>query len=349
MPQITIVFFPVYHLYLWFMQEIVTKPANDSTTIIGQSPKFVAALNIARRAARSNANIFISGECGAGKEVFANFIHNNSLRAAGPFIAFNCAAIPESLLESELFGHAKGAFTGAQDKKIGLFEEAHEGTLFLDEIGDLSLSLQAKLLRVIQEKQIKRLGENHFRTINARIISATHKNILQEVLADRFREDLFYRLNVVPLAIPALRDRPEDIIPLAEAFLARFAFENQSIARSFSSDAINYLLENQWKGNVRELENTIERAVVLATDYELRAIDLITPMADTQCNHNDEFQAKGTHRFILDFKDHLPSLDETIQKYIDFAVSFNGGAKDRTAKEIGIDRKTLYKRLRQES
>ena len=159
--------------------------------IIGKSPKFVAALDVARRVAKSKTNIFLSGESGTGKEVFARFIHQESFSAKGPFIAINCSALPENLLESELFGHAKGSFTGAFEKKIGLFEAAENGTLFLDEIGDLSLPLQAKLLRVLQEKKIKRVGENQFRDINARVISATHKNLAEEITAERFREDLF--------------------------------------------------------------------------------------------------------------------------------------------------------------
>lgn len=328
------------------LRERVKATTFSSSGIVGRSPKFLAALEVARRVAKSNANIFISGESGTGKELFARYIHNESKRSKGPFIAINCSAIPENLLESELFGHAKGAFTGAQDKKIGLFEEAQDGTLFLDEIGDLSPNLQAKLLRVLQEKKIKRVGENQFRAINARIISATHKNLAQEIHAERFREDLFYRLSVIPLLIPPLRDRSDDILPLAESFLKRFALENGSVARSFSKDAIKYLLENNWRGNVRELENAVERAVVLAMEAEVKASDFIPSMIDESRVDEMLNDDKSTNRFTLPFQGRLPTLEEMTRKYIEFAVMFNDGARDRTAKEIGIDRKTLYKRLR---
>ena len=314
--------------------------------LIGKSPKFIAALDVARRVARSKTNIFISGESGTGKEVFARFIHNEGVTAKGPFIAINCSAIPENLLESELFGHAKGAFTGAHDKKIGLFEAAENGTLFLDEIGDLSPSLQAKLLRVLQEKKIKRVGENQFRDINARVISATHKNLAEEIKAGLFREDLFYRLSVIPIAIPPLRNRIEDIVPLAEYFLKKFALENSSPAKFFSKSAIKYLLESHWRGNVRELENGVERAVVLASMPEVQATDFSRSILDGDASPKQDGQLTGPNQFIISFEQDLPSLNQVIQKYIEFAVSHQGGAKDSTAKAIGIDRKTLYKKLR---
>ncbi len=317
--------------------------------IIGKSPKFIAALDVARRVARSKTNIFISGESGTGKEVFARFIHNEGSTVKGPFIAINCSAIPENLLESELFGHAKGAFTGAHDKKIGLFEAAENGTLFLDEIGDLSLSLQAKLLRVLQEKKIKRVGENQFRDINARVISATHKNLAEEIKQGTFREDLFYRLSVIPINIPPLRSRAEDIIPLAEYFLKKFAVENSSPAKFFSKSAIKYLLESNWRGNVRELENGVERAVVLASKPEVQATDFSRSILDGDEAPVRQIQTSLENQFVISFDHELPTLDHVIQKYVEFAVSHHGGAKDSTAKAIGIDRKTLYKKLKIES
>jgi two-component system response regulator HydG len=184
-------------------------------------------------------------------------------------VAINCSAIPENLLESELFGHAKGAFTGAIDKKMGLFEEADGGTLFLDEIGDLSLPLQAKLLRVLQEKEIKRVGENQPRAIDVRVIAATHKDLRHEVQEKRFREDLFFRLNVIPIKIPPLRDRREDILPLAEFFLKKFNVLNGTHITGFKKNAKEFLLIQPWRGNVRELENSIERAVVLSSGNEI--------------------------------------------------------------------------------
>lgn len=315
--------------------------------IIGRSPGFLAALDVSRRVAKSTANIFIFGESGTGKEVIAKFIHSESNRKRGPFVAINCAAIPENLLESELFGHAKGAFTGAIAKKIGLFEEAENGTLFLDEIGDLSMPLQAKLLRVLQEKKIKRVGENQARPINARIISATHKTLHEEVTAGRFREDLYFRLNVIPIRVPALRDRKEDIVPLSEHFLKRFASINESPARSFSKDALQYLLDRPWKGNVRELENSIERAVVLCAIDTIQREDLqvdrhgptsfSAAQQPTATSQSEEFPFSEEGRLI--------TLHELTQRYIEHALAKNGGAKDKTARDLGIDRKTLYRRI----
>lgn len=331
------------------LRERVKSSKINESKIIGRSPKFLEALDIAKRVAKSSASIFITGESGTGKEIFAKFIHNESARHKGPFVAINCSAIPESLLESELFGHAKGAFTGAQEKKIGLFEEAQDGSLFLDEIGDLSLSLQAKLLRVLQEKKIKRVGENQDRPINCRIISATHKNLATEVEENKFREDLFFRLNVIPISLPPLRERQEDLLPLAESFLRKFALENGSPAKSFSKDAIKFILENRWRGNVRELENSVERAVVLSTDAEVN-LDNLLPLSSGLNPTTEKPNGKADKNvFSIRYESQLPTLDEVVNKYIEFAVEKNSGARDKTAKEIGIDRKTLYKRLKPET
>lgn len=314
--------------------------------IIGRSPKFVKALDLARRVAKSAANVFITGESGTGKELVARLIHASSPRRKGPFVAINCSAIPENLLESELFGHAKGAFTGAQDKKLGLFEEAEDGTIFLDEIGDLSLTLQAKLLRVLQERKIKRVGENQSRNVNARVISATHKNLLQEVTGGRFREDLYFRLNVIPINVPSLRERKEDIVPLAEHFLRKYAALNNSPAQSFAKDALQFLFEKPWRGNVRELENTIERSVVLCTGEEITKGDLLL---EEQSFHIEEsqFPESSESDFPICPEGKLWSLHELTQRYIQYALSKNNGAKDKTAKDLGIDRKTLYRRVQQ--
>lgn len=322
---------------------------NPNGAIIGKSPKFLDALNISKRVAPSTTNIFISGESGTGKEVFAKYIHSESARKKGPFVAINCSAIPENLLESELFGHAKGAFTGAQEKKIGLFEEAEDGTLFLDEIGDLSLPLQAKILRVLQEKKIKRVGENQQRNVNCRIISATHKDLMIEIKNGRFREDLYFRLKVIPVHLPPLRERKEDILPLAESFLRKFAIENGSSVKKFSSEAIEFLLSNSWRGNVRELENAVERAVVIATGDEIVKKDFMLEQFESQevafpvKNQMPGFEEDGF--YIPYTPDNIMSLDEVMNRYIDFTVKKNNGARDKTAREIGIDRKTLYKRL----
>jgi DNA-binding NtrC family response regulator len=311
--------------------------------IIGKSPGFRQALDLAKRVSSSNANIFISGESGTGKEVIAKAIHNLGIRKKQPFVAINCSAIPENLLESELFGHAKGSFTGASEKKVGLFEEAGDGTLFLDEIGDLSLPLQAKLLRVLQERKIKRIGENQYRPINARIISATHKDLRSEVANHRFREDLFFRLNVIPIKIPPLRDRKEDIIPLSEFFLKKYTALNNSPAKSFSKGSLEKLLNSSWKGNVRELENTIERAVVLCTSAIIQAEDL----TDTEIFES----ALPLSGAVFDFRqltgDKILTIDEIVKLYIQHVLNLNHGAKEKTAKDLSIDRKTLYRKLQE--
>lgn len=315
--------------------------------IIGKSPKFLRALDLARRVSSSSAHVLVTGESGTGKEVVAKAIHQFGSRKKGPFVAINCSAIPENLLEAELFGYAKGAFTGAVEKRVGLFEEAAGGTLFLDEIGDLSLPLQAKLLRVLQDKKIKRLGENQTRTIDTRVVSATHKNLRQEVMEGRFREDLFFRLNVIPISLPPLRDRKEDVVPLSEFFLKKHAALNRVGVKGFTKAATEYLLKNQWKGNVRELENVVERAVVLSKGSQIDLTDLNfeEEMAEER-KTSVEFMHGDQPRFVVSDEKILP-LDELINKYIVFALSLNQGAKDRTAKDLGVDRKTLYRRVRE--
>lgn len=315
--------------------------------IIGKSPKFLEALEMARKVASSNANIFITGESGTGKEVFARFIHNQSKNQKGPIVAINCSAIPDNLIESELFGHAKGSFTGAHDKRIGLFEEAQNGTLFLDEIGDLSLPLQAKILRVLQEHKVKRIGENQDRAINCRIISATNRNLPIEIKEHRFREDLFFRLDVIPIHLPPLRERKEDILRLSEFFLRKFSSENSSESKYLSYDAMKFLYNNDWRGNIRELENTIERAIILSVGEEI-SLDNLMPLSnnfhfvsDLSLNSND------SNNFYVECHSQLPLLEQIIQRYIEFAVLRTGGARDKAAREIGIDRKALYKRLKQ--
>lgn len=323
--------------------------------IIGRSPGLLRAIDLAKRVADSSANVLISGETGAGKEVIAKAIHGFGARKEHPFIAINCSAIPENLLESELFGHAKGSFTGASEKKIGLFEEAGEGTLFLDEIGDLSLPLQAKLLRTLQEKRIKRIGENQFRQVNARIISATHKDLRQEVKEKRFREDLFFRMNVIPIHLPPLRQRKEDILPMAEFFLKKFSALNGKKIEGFQKSALEYLLKHQWPGNVRELENSIERAVVLCEANSLTASDLVLDYLNSPVGFTEESEllknavpapAENSGFYGLVKEDEqLITLEELTNRYLSYALEKNHGAKDKTARDLGIDRKTLYRRL----
>jgi transcriptional regulator with GAF, ATPase, and Fis domain len=226
------------------------------------------------KVAASNATVLIQGETGTGKERVAETIHLHSTRHDGPFVRMNCASLPDNLLESELFGHEKGAFTGADQMRIGRFELANDGTLFLDEVGNMSASTQAKVLRAIQNQEFERLGGNRTIKVDVRIVAATNINLEQAIKEGRFREDLYYRLNVVNIAIPPLRDRREDISPLAEHFLQRFANELRANVKAFSAESVKALQEYRWPGNVRELENTIERAVLMCEGSFIGPADL---------------------------------------------------------------------------
>jgi DNA-binding NtrC family response regulator len=315
-------------------------PKNVLEKFVFKSQKMINILDIAKRVSDSSATVLIHGESGTGKEVIARAIHQLGRYKEKPFIAINCSAIPENLLESELFGHAKGSFTGAIDKKIGLFEEAGDGILFLDEIGDLSASLQAKLLRVLQEKKIKRVGENDYIDINVRVLVATHKDLKKAVEDGSFREDLYFRLNVIPIAIPPLRERPDDIIPLAQLFLKKFAKENNNRTLTFSKDAIDHMLHFPWQGNVRELENAIERAAVLATGNEITSAEL-PQLEDTFSNKN----SLDTLFQPLLARQDFPTLEEISNSYIQFVVKNTNSTKEHIAGILGIDRKTLYRRM----
>jgi DNA-binding NtrC family response regulator len=329
------------------LRAVVSGDTGPLQGVVGKSPRFLRALDLAKRVANSSAHVLITGESGTGKEVVAKAIHQFGTRKKGPFVAINCSAIPENLLEAELFGYTKGAFTGAVEKRIGLFEEAVGGTLFLDEIGDLSLPLQAKLLRVLQDKKIKRLGENQTRSVDVRVISATHKNLRQEAQEGRFREDLFFRLNVIPINLPPLRERKEDIMPLSEFFLKKHGVLNRTSVKGFTKAATEFLLKNLWKGNVRELENMIERAVVLCKGTAIDVGDLCFDEDFSEDRRpTSEVIATSHNQFVISEEKILP-LDQLINKYIVFALGLNQGAKDRTAKDLGVDRKTLYRRVRE--
>lgn len=307
--------------------------------IIGKSPRFLEVLEMARRVAASSANVLITGESGTGKEVIARLIHDLSVRHKKTFVPINCSAIPEPLLESELFGYARGAFTGAHCSRQGLFEEADGGTLFLDEIGDLDLHLQAKLLRVLQEKKVKRVGENHYRPLNLRIVSATHNDLEENVEERRFREDLYFRLKVVSIRMPPLRERPEDILPLARHFLDKFLQRYQMPAKNWGREVEDFLVSRPWSGNVRELENSIERAVVLSPGPEIPLKIFLEDIPDKdeslESIFERLFQAQG--RFL--------SLEELNQAYISFVLKTNRGAREKSSRDLGIDRKTLYRKL----
>ena len=275
----------------------------------------------------------ITGESGVGKELIARAIHENSRRSDFPFVSVNCSAIPESLLESELFGHSKGSFTGASRERKGLFEEASGGTLFLDEIGDLNLLLQSKLLRVLQEKKVRLVGDNKMRNVDVRIISATNKNLIQEVKNGNFREDLYYRLNVIPLHVPPLRQRKEDIPILANYFLEKFSKKNERGVLGFTEAAKKKLSHMHFKGNVRELQNVIERSVVLSHGKWITDADI--PVTET-FDDNDLVYEVGAD---------LPTLKSVEDRYIKSVLKKMNGEKLAAAKVLGISRRTLYRRL----
>jgi DNA-binding NtrC family response regulator len=377
---------------------VLRRTIADSQTVTGgiiaKSPSLLKAIELAKRVAPSDATVLITGESGTGKEVFARLIHRASHRAEQPFVAINCSAIPENLLESELFGHAKGSFTGAEFNRAGIFEEANGGTLFLDEIGDMPPQLQSKLLRVIQERKIKRVGENTYRDVDVRIIAATLRNLGNEVKAKRFREDLFYRLNVIPIRLPSLRERKEDILPLAKYFLERFVTRYSKNVQGFTREAAEWMLSHVWKGNVRELENSIERAAVVSLGTAIGLEDLRFEALDSSIAGPDvpesgltseagEFamptevataapvssgiEASLLEEFVKESErvpqpaaeaapvEHslIPSvlegepvtLADLELRYIREVLERCEGVKDRAAKILGIDRKTLYRKL----
>lgn len=303
--------------------------------MIGKSKSMREVFNLIDRVAKASANVLIMGESGTGKEVVARAIHERGDRANGPFVAINCTAIPEALLESELFGHAKGSFTGAIARKKGLFEEAEGGTIFLDEIGDMDPSLQAKLLRVIQEKRIRPVGDTEVKEIDVRIVSATHKDLVRAVREGRFREDLYYRLSVIPISIPPLRHRKEDIPLLANFFLIKYASANHSPVKGFTSSAMNRLVNFRWEGNVRELENLVERMVVLA-QRELIDLDDV-PLAENRSP--DDVMAQATSD--------TPTLEQLEKRYILHILEKVGGRKEKAAQILGINRRTLYRKERE--
>jgi transcriptional regulator with GAF, ATPase, and Fis domain len=246
----------------------------DFDRIVGSSPALQKVLDIVKKVAKSNTTVLIRGETGTGKELIAGATHHNSLRASRNFVKVNCAALQENLLESELFGHEKGAFTGADKQRIGRFEQADGGTLFLDEIGDMSASTQAKILRVLQEHEFERLGGTRTLRVDVRLIAATNRDLNAMVQAAQFREDLYYRLNVVSIEMPPLRERKEDIVPLANAFIRKFAGELKKKIDGIEPEAQKMLMRYNWPGNIRELENTIERAMLLAEGRAIASGDL---------------------------------------------------------------------------
>lgn len=301
--------------------------------LIGYSVQMEKIVALARKVAQSQVNVLLTGESGTGKEMVARAIHQCSNRHRKPFVAINCAAIPRELLESELFGHSRGAFTGATSTRRGLFEEAHEGTILLDEIGDLPLSMQAKILRLLQTKQVKPLGQNHYKEVDVRVIAATHKNLKSLISQGEFREDLYYRLNVMPIHIPPLRDRREDILPLVEHFLARISETSQLPKKALSSGARDKLLRLPWTGNVRELSNVVERATVLAEGQTITSGDILY-----------EERVEQTTLSIESFFKAGLTLKEVERTYIHYVLEQTENKKEAAIRILGIDRKTLYRK-----
>jgi DNA-binding NtrC family response regulator len=302
---------------------------------IARSDAMREVLSLVTRVAGSTASVLVTGESGTGKELIARAIHYNSPRAAGAFVAVNLAAVPETLIESELFGHKKGAFTDARADRMGLFAEANGGTIFLDEIGELALPLQAKLLRVLQEHEIRPLGATRMQKVDVRVVAATNRR-LEAMLADgSFREDLYYRLNVIQLDLPPLRARPEDIIPLAEHFLMEAGAKARPPRRfRLAADAQNILLAYGWPGNVRELENVIERGIALCQSEVIGAEDLPGHVKERK---PADFLAAALARRM--------SVAELEREYIERVLEDEGGNKTRAAQRLGLDRKTLYRKL----
>ncbi len=310
-------------------------------TIIGESENFKQTITLTKRLAPTAVSVLLTGESGTGKELLARALHYHSTRAHKPFVAVNLGAIPANLIESELFGHTKGAFTDATSDRRGMFGEAHEGTLFLDEIGELPVSMQATLLRVLQEKEIRPLGASTYQTVDVRIIAATNRDLVQQMATGEFREDLYYRINVVEIGVPPLRKRQKDILLLSEHFL-RERTKTDSVQKTnldklftLSKSAKQCLLQYSWPGNVRELENAITHAATLTTSDEIQPEDF-----------PDHIRNKTTKNTILQHANgsHL-TLAELERAYIHMVLADEGGHKTNTAKRLGLDRKTLYRKL----
>jgi two-component system, NtrC family, response regulator HydG len=306
--------------------------------IIGRSPAMLATMEIVRQAAPSDATVLLEGESGTGKELLARALHEQSPRIEGPFVAVNCAALPESILESELFGHERGAFTGAVGRREGRFERAHGGTLFLDEVGELPSSVQAKLLRVLQEGELERVGGQETIKVDFRLVAATNRDLDQAVRDGEFREDLYYRLNVIAIRLPALRERPEDIPLLADHFLSRYAQKNRRDPPTLSAEALAALVGYEWPGNIRELENVIERAVVLSPG---RILDLAQLPEPLRRSDRGQVRREGS-QLVVPVGSRLDQVEALL---IRETLKETRGDKTLAAQLLGIAPRTIYRRL----
>jgi len=308
--------------------------------IIGKSAAMRALLEMLAMVAPSEATVLIAGESGTGKELIAKSLHANSPRRENPLVTVNCAALTESLLESELFGHEKGAFTGADRRREGRFMQAHGGTVFLDEVGEMSSRMQAKLLRVLQEKEIQRVGSEDVLKVDVRVVAATNRDLEEDVRQGDFREDLFYRLNVMNLTVPPLRERREDIPLLAQHFLEKYARRNRKTVKGFVPLAMDMLLKYDWPGNVRELENAVERAVILMPGEHITEKQL--PLAVVQQHAGED----GADDLPQPATDGTRTLEEMEREAIAATLAATDGNKSETARRLGISRKTLHNKLK---
>ena len=317
------------------------KKTIDKNAITGNSEPIQTLKMTLAKVAPSDSWVLIKGENGTGKELVARNIHHMSQRATKQLIAVNCAAIPEELIESELFGHEKGAFTGANSKKVGKFQLADKGTLFLDEIADMSLKTQAKILRVLQEKQFQRVGGSRTLEVDVRVIAATNKNLEEEIQRGTFREDLYYRLNVVPIEVPCLRDRTADIPTLVDVFLEEASHQSKEPKRSMSPEAVKLLQQYSWPGNVRELKNLIERLVIMSTDQLIEVKDLPKPYnPDTKSGSSEGIDS------LLAVPELKTAKQQFEHHFIQRKLEENENNITRTAKSIGVERSYLHRRIK---
>ncbi len=311
----------------------VVPEVEEPTGLVARSTSMRKVVDLARRVAKVDSTVLITGESGSGKERIARLVHEESTRSSGPFIAVNCGAITETLLESELFGHSRGAFTGATQDRPGLFEAAHSGTLLLDEIGEVSPGMQVKLLRALQEREIRRVGENKNRRVDVRVLAATNRDLAQGVASGSFRQDLYYRLKVVDLKVPSLRDRRDDVLPLARLLLSDAALRMKRKMTGIAPEAGDQLLRYEWPGNVRELENAMERAIALARGTRVELEDLPE-------------EVRQAFPIPVASTGAVRALNDVEKDYIVAALALNGGNQTHTAEQLKIGSATLYRKLK---
>jgi DNA-binding NtrC family response regulator len=320
-------------------QAITEQNTGDLPPIIGESDAIQEVKDTIERVAPTEARVLISGENGTGKELVAKWIHYKSARAEEPMVEVNCAAIPSELIESELFGHEKGSFTGATQQRIGKFEQAHEGTLFLDEIGDMSLSAQAKVLRVLEEDEIERVGGEHSISVDVRVVAATNKDLMEEIEEGNFREDLYHRIGVILIDVPPLRERRDDIPLLTRHVAERVAQRNGLPPKDFTEEAVQRLKRYDWRGNVRELHNVIERLLILVADETIEVADI------------DQFVQPGagadgaTQELVEAYDDFSDARDQFEKRFIQHKLHEHDWNVSQTAETIGIQRSHLYNKL----